>query len=473
MSLNTVYEEEDPTIVSLFRAAKKGNIERVQLLLDKGVKIDHQNSDGWTPLMTAASSGENDIVSLLLDRGAKIDHQDKTGWTTLMVAVSESYEHTVNLLLERGAKIEQQNSSGNTALIVAAEYGSVSIASLLLDKGAKIEHQNRDSGWTALQYAADRGRVKMVTLLLDRGANIDHQDREGFTALINAAFLRRTSIVKLLLDRGANVNIKSKFGGTAKSYAFTPELKALLTPPWYNEMKNLPTPVAKLPVENLLNITEPTGRPKSYFNIELQTHENELDKDYVYFILNNNGFRFSEDGLHFYKDQTDSIRYKCKPGIPEHTLRPRPEQLFMEEPMRMLPYNDYNIYVIDTDFQNVKLGKVYRLTPTTKRIGRIASHYVATNGNNVSSRDHCQEDKNNVIHTITEVPASMVPVSGLNTFKLFEPVKKNAFNELGHKAQNALLLEGGRKTKRRHHARKSAKSKKQTIHRRSKTTKGR
>eukprot|EP00731_Ephydatia_muelleri_P011877 Em0006g771a len=58
-------------------AARDGNLEDVITLLDEGTQIDATDWYGWTPLMRASSGGHVTCVQLLVDRGAQINHQDK------------------------------------------------------------------------------------------------------------------------------------------------------------------------------------------------------------------------------------------------------------------------------------------------------------------------------------------------------------------------------------------------------------
>ena len=53
----------------------------VQLLLDKGVKIDATDYDGDTALHIAAWYGCEEVVKLLVERGAKIDAKNENGET--------------------------------------------------------------------------------------------------------------------------------------------------------------------------------------------------------------------------------------------------------------------------------------------------------------------------------------------------------------------------------------------------------
>ena len=62
--------------VTYERSAKE-NLEAVRLLLDLGLDPNAANKDGRTPLMAAAHKGRNDVIQLLVERGAKIDARDK------------------------------------------------------------------------------------------------------------------------------------------------------------------------------------------------------------------------------------------------------------------------------------------------------------------------------------------------------------------------------------------------------------
>jgi len=60
-----------------YEHSAKHNREAIQLLLDLGLDPNAANRDGRTPLMGAAMKGRNEIVQLLVDRGAKLDTRDR------------------------------------------------------------------------------------------------------------------------------------------------------------------------------------------------------------------------------------------------------------------------------------------------------------------------------------------------------------------------------------------------------------
>jgi ankyrin repeat protein len=61
--------------VTYERSAKE-NLEAVRLLLDLGLDPNGANKEGRTPLMGAAMKGRTDVIQLLVDRGARLDQHD-------------------------------------------------------------------------------------------------------------------------------------------------------------------------------------------------------------------------------------------------------------------------------------------------------------------------------------------------------------------------------------------------------------
>jgi ankyrin repeat protein len=55
----------------LLEAAKIGDKQRVEQLLEKGADVNAKDKYGWTALMYAAYQGHEEIVKLLKSYGAK------------------------------------------------------------------------------------------------------------------------------------------------------------------------------------------------------------------------------------------------------------------------------------------------------------------------------------------------------------------------------------------------------------------
>jgi ankyrin repeat protein len=60
-----------------YERSQKSNFEAMKMLLDLGLDPNHQNAEGRTALMGAAMKGRSEIIQMLVDRGAKLETKDK------------------------------------------------------------------------------------------------------------------------------------------------------------------------------------------------------------------------------------------------------------------------------------------------------------------------------------------------------------------------------------------------------------
>lgn len=129
-------------VVSL---AFTGDYSGVKCLLDEmPLLIKSRNSDGYKALHWAAGNGQIEIVNLLLDRGATINAQTIIGrYTALHLAVIKNYTQIVLLLINHGVDLDIQDSNGNTCLHWAICKGWIEIIKILIIKGADITICNR------------------------------------------------------------------------------------------------------------------------------------------------------------------------------------------------------------------------------------------------------------------------------------------------------------------------------------------
>jgi uncharacterized protein len=69
-----------------FTESKENSMVVVNLCLEKGADVNAVNSMGLTAVMGAANRGLDDTVELLVEKGARLDVQDKQGRTPLIWA---------------------------------------------------------------------------------------------------------------------------------------------------------------------------------------------------------------------------------------------------------------------------------------------------------------------------------------------------------------------------------------------------
>jgi ankyrin repeat protein len=117
---------------ALHRAASRGHLQAVALLLDHGAKVDAVDGEGVTPLVLASYRGQTEVVKLLLERGAAVNAREKrNGLSSLSHAVGRGDKELVRVLLAHGADPLLKSADGRTALERAEANDASEIVALL------------------------------------------------------------------------------------------------------------------------------------------------------------------------------------------------------------------------------------------------------------------------------------------------------------------------------------------------------
>ena len=87
-------EEND----ELIRVSFKGNIAKVDELLNKGADVNAKNKLGNTALINASMTGHTETVARLLEKGAGVNANNNNGHTALILAIWSGHTETVELL---------------------------------------------------------------------------------------------------------------------------------------------------------------------------------------------------------------------------------------------------------------------------------------------------------------------------------------------------------------------------------------
>ena len=168
---------------ALFIAAKKGNLECVDLLVGSGANINIENRENVTPLMTAAYRGHDKVVKCLLDHSADVDRAEKCMPTATMYAAMKGRVECLKLLLSKSPNLEHKNKVGQTALYLAAAHNQSTAVTLLLENTCNIDTFS-NNGFTPLSAAAtNSGGLDCVKILLDWGARIDVTNDDDYKKL--------------------------------------------------------------------------------------------------------------------------------------------------------------------------------------------------------------------------------------------------------------------------------------------------
>lgn len=232
------------------------DLDRVQRLIDLGVKPDSADKSGWSVLHEAVSGpGRTPIVKLLLDRGADANTKTHSAWSVLHTAVDAGRLDYVELLIDRGADITCRSKAGCNPLDIAVhEATSPEIISFLLEKGADPHAQNIE-GYTALDWAAQSPRDFTCRLLLEQGVKVDTIPLCGYgsTPLNTAASMHHVEVVRLLIEAGADPTIVGSFGQSALDFAANdPRLWEAMSRSWTDNYTPTPKSVQQGRIKSVL-----------------------------------------------------------------------------------------------------------------------------------------------------------------------------------------------------------------------------
>lgn len=235
-------------------AAKSGNIDKVNFLLQAGADPNFRNAHGYTPLIHAVygqRQTRQEIVSVLLNVGANPNIITKYGESPLRTALYFSDFDTLRIILDAGADIGILDWN---PLMRAIAFGTLDEVQAELQRGAypngkyqrdmtpwrlgllvgdvekaeKLVAFGADFNPTDLLVAVHKDNPEIVRWLLDNGTDVNVRDEHGRSALSEAAGWGATACVKLLIEAGADAHAADHTSTQPISEASTPEIVRML-----------------------------------------------------------------------------------------------------------------------------------------------------------------------------------------------------------------------------------------------------
>jgi tetratricopeptide (TPR) repeat protein len=148
----------------LQQAAMKGDVKKVQELLDKGANV---NEWKWgTPLMFAASEGKLEVVKLLVSRKAEVNATSQGGWTALGWAAMNGHQDIVDFLIISGADVSL--AANGLQKMRSEGYGKAD----KIDSGMRLIYERQ--GWAFYQSGKYEKAVETFKQMVSKEANADN-----------------------------------------------------------------------------------------------------------------------------------------------------------------------------------------------------------------------------------------------------------------------------------------------------------
>lgn len=127
------------------------------------------------------------IVRLMLEKGAKVDVQDSTGRVAIHFAAMQAFSY-IQAVMTAGASIEAVDKTGRTVLHWAVSSASLEVVERVFGLASHALNQPDIDGWTPLLWACRGGGTYMKAVTPDV----------------------QLSIIKFLLDQGADPSIRAQ-----------------------------------------------------------------------------------------------------------------------------------------------------------------------------------------------------------------------------------------------------------------------
>lgn len=163
----------------LAEAARRGDRQTVQSLLNQGLDVNAAGRDGTPALHWAVRVDDQELVRMLLAKGADVNALNRYGQAPIHVAVQNRHRDMVQTLVRAGASVEKADGSGEQPLLIATRQGDAGMVDELLAQGAQVSARDQRYGQTALMLAVREGHNKLVQRLLKAGADINAQSFPG------------------------------------------------------------------------------------------------------------------------------------------------------------------------------------------------------------------------------------------------------------------------------------------------------
>ena len=219
--------------LALRSAIEKGNVDRCQYLVGKGIDLNTRLEPcSCTPVLFALIHGQWDIALLLVEKGVSARGTTcrdgfSPEWSAPEICVANGKLDLFKQILKKEPDLADQPSILPLPHI-AAFYNRTDFLDVLFAgfddalKPTPVDIYMEDclspsmvacwktdyfsKGTTALHIACHVGHLRVITLLLERGANINSTNIDGYLPLHYAASRGHQDIVKYLISKGANVN---------------------------------------------------------------------------------------------------------------------------------------------------------------------------------------------------------------------------------------------------------------------------
>lgn len=134
-------------------------------------QIPFRDDHGFSPLHWCAKEGHTKLVEMLLQRGARVNATNMGDDIPLHLAAAHGHSEIVQMLLKHRSDVNATNEHGNSPLHYAAFWGYSDIAEDLVNNGGLVSLANKD-GDTPLDKAKAQLAKRVHDLAVESGQEL-------------------------------------------------------------------------------------------------------------------------------------------------------------------------------------------------------------------------------------------------------------------------------------------------------------
>ncbi|KAM7148569.1 ankyrin repeat domain-containing protein 55 isoform 1-T1 [Molossus nigricans] len=209
---------------SLCLATYLGWLEGCVSLLRNGAKHSIPDKNGRLPLHAATAEPDVRLLAVLVQQcsPSEVNHQDSEGMTPLHWAAFHNRPQHTQMLLKKGADPTLVDKDFKTALHWAVQSGSRVLCAIILShhRAPSIINCDDESGRTCVHMAAAAGFSDIIAELARvPECNLQALDMDDRTPLHWAAAAGKVECVRSLLDLGVDSNLRDVNESAPLAYA--------------------------------------------------------------------------------------------------------------------------------------------------------------------------------------------------------------------------------------------------------------
>lgn len=196
----------------IIEAIKRKDIEMIDLLIQKGAKLEVFSTDGLTPLMIAVQQEDLDVMNKLISYRVNLETREGKNRTVIFYAAEAKDEVILSTLIKAGAKVNVEDYDGITPLMVAVDGNrSVQRIDQLVTAGADVKKidTNQES---AMDLAIRQDDVEKVSALLSHGFDPNAKNKRGNPYFIEVVSSKKWSMIEAFIHAKVDVNLIGKYG---------------------------------------------------------------------------------------------------------------------------------------------------------------------------------------------------------------------------------------------------------------------